>query len=256
MYRLVPVSQLDIPSEIIKASYGFISPFLLKIYNRIYNTGDYPRSWGDGIITPIFKKGDPNDVQNYRGITLISVIAKIYSQLLLNRLTKWSVQYEKITDNQFGFQKGKSVTDCVFILHAIISKVLNSGEKLYCIFIDYEKCFDKIDRAYLWQNLLVESVSCKFVNALKSMYSTVKLCIKYNSSFSQIFDSYIGLKQGDPSSPLLFMLFVNDIANNINSDLDDIFTTNDLKLFLILFADDQVLFAKSPKTLQSMLTDL
>ena len=52
------------------------------------------------------------------------------------------------------------------------------------------------------------------------------------------------------------MLFVNDIAININSDLDDIFTTNDLKLFLILFADDQVLFAKSPQTLQSMLTDL
>ena len=52
------------------------------------------------------------------------------------------------------------------------------------------------------------------------------------------------------------MLFLNDIANNKNSDLNDIFTTNDLKLFLILFADDQVLFAKSPQTLQLMLTDL
>ena len=113
-------------------------------------------------------------------------------------------------------------------------------------------------RAYLWQKLLVESVSCKFVKALRSMYSTVKLCItcKYNSSFSQLFDSYIGLKQGDPSSPLLFILFVNDIVSNINSGLNDIFTTNNLKLFLILFADDQVLFAKSSQTLQSMLTDL
>ena len=87
------------------------------------------------------------------------------------------------------------------------------------------------------------------------MYSTVKLCIKYNSSFSQFLDSYIGLKQGDPSSSLLFMLLVNDIANNINSDFDDIFTTNDLKLFLILFANDQALYAKSPQTLQKMLTD-
>ena len=66
----------------------------------------------------------------------------------------------------------------------------------------------------------------------------------------------IGLKQGDPSSPLLFMFFVNDIMDNINSNLRNIFTINELKLFLILFADDQVLFATSPETLQSLLTDL
>ena len=91
-----------------------------------------------------------NEAQNYRGITLINIVAKIYSQLLLNRLTKWSTNQEKISKQQFGFQKGKSVVDCVFLLHSIISKVLNDGEKLYCVFIDYEKCFDRIDRTYLW----------------------------------------------------------------------------------------------------------
>ena len=88
------------------------------------------------------------------------------------------------------------------------------------------------------------------------MYTTVKLCIRYKSSFSQFFSSHIGLKQGDPSSPLLFMLFVNDIVNNINADLNGVFTINELKLFLILFADDQVVFAKSPQALQSMLNDI
>ena len=143
----------SIPSEIIKASFDFISPFLLNLYNKMYSTGEYPRSWGENIIQPIFKKGDANDPQNYRGITLINVLAKIYSQLPLNRLTKWSTEHETITINQFGFQQGKSTTDCVFLLHAIISKVLNSGEKLFCCFIDYEKCFDKVDRLFLWQNL-------------------------------------------------------------------------------------------------------
>ena len=130
------------------------------------------------------KKGDINDAQNYRGITLINILAKIYSQLLLNRLTKWSEKSEIITDNQFGFQKGKSTTDCVFILHSIISKVLSSKEKLYCVFIDFEKCFDKIDRSHLWLKLLSEHVSCKLVKAIKSMYSTVKLCIRYKNTFS------------------------------------------------------------------------
>ena len=246
----------SITSEILKASYDFISPFLLYLYNRIFNTGEYPRAWGEGIITPIFKKGDVNDPSNYRGITLINVVAKIYSQLLLNRLTKWAEKYEKLACNQFGFQKGKSIVDCIFILHSAITKVLDSGQKLYAVFIDYEKCFDKIERSLLWQKLLSENVSCKVVKAVRSMYITVKSCVKYKSSYSNFFDSTVGLKQGDPSSPLLFMLFVNDINDNINNDLANIFTVNELKLFLILYADDQVVFAKSPETLQSMLTDI
>lgn len=110
----------------------------------------------------------------------------IYSQLLLNRLTKWSEKYDKISNNQFGFQKGKSIVDCIFILHSVISKVINSGERLYCVFIDYEKCFDKVDRSLLWHNFLSENVSCKLVKAIKSMCNTVKLCVRYKSSFSQI----------------------------------------------------------------------
>ena len=246
----------SLTSEILKSAYDFISPFLLSLYNRMFNSAEYPRAWGEGIISPIFKKGDINDASNYRGIMLINVLAKVYSQLLLNRLTDWSEKYEKISKNQFGFQKGKSIVDCVFILHAVISKVLNAGQKLYCVFIDYEKCFDKIDRTYLWQKLLAEDISSKLVNAIKSMYTTVKSCVKYNSTYSNFFDSSVGLKQGDPSSPLLFMFFVNDIVQNINTNLQNVFTINELKLFLILFADDQVLFATSPETLQSLLTDL
>ena len=108
----------------------------------------------------------------------------------------------------------------------------------------------------MWQKLSSENISCKIVKAIKSMYTTVKLCIRYKTSFSQFFTSYIGLKQGDPSSPLLFILFVNDIVNNINSGFNDVFTINELKLRLIHFADDQVVFAKSPYTLQLMLNNI
>ena len=143
---------------------------------------------------------------------------------------------------EFGFQKGKSAQDCIYMymLHAVTSKVLNKGQKLYSIFIDYKKCFDTNDRSFLWKKLLTENDSCKLVRAIKSMYNTVKSCVKYKSSFSSFFESNIGLKQWGPNSPLLFMLFVNDIVENINSDLENIFFVNELKLFLILFADDQV----------------
>ena len=205
---------------------------------------------------PIFKGGDKDDAQNYRGITLINILSKIYSQILLNRLTKWSDRENKISSNQFGFQKGKFTIDCIFIFSSIISKTLNAGCKLYCVFLDYEKAFDKIDRSFLWHKLISENVSSRLVKALKSVYNTVKSCIRYKSTLSGFFDSHIGLKQGDPSSPLMFMLFINDITDGINSNFQNIFTIDELKIFMTLYADDAIVFAKTPDVLQSMLNDI
>ena len=243
-------------AELFKHSFDIISPFLLKLFNRLFSNGEYPKSWGEGIIVPIFKSGNPDEAQNYRGITLINVLGKVYSQVLLNRLSKWSEENDKLSKNQFGFQKGKSTIDCVFLLNAIVSKVINSGEKLYCCFIDYEKAFDRIDRPLLWHKLIFEKVSSKLVKALKSMYDVVRACIRYKSLHSRFFNSYTGLKQGDPSSPLLFMMFINDLIDNMNSNLENVFTTNELVLFMILYADDAVVFAKSKETLQSLLHDI
>jgi len=71
----------------------------------------------------------------YGRITLINIFAKIYSQLLLCRLTKWSDKYEKLCKHQFVFQKGKSIVDCLFILQAAICKTINSGDKLFAAFV-------------------------------------------------------------------------------------------------------------------------
>ena len=135
-------------------------------------------------------------------------------------------------------------------------KVLNSGKKLYTAFIDYEKCFDKVNRAFLWQKLVRQGVSTKLVNAIKATYSSVKSSIKFNDQISAPINSLSGLKQGDSNSSLLFIMFVNDIIDNIKYDIDDIFTADQLKLFLLLFTDDQALFSTSPSSLQSMLTDI
>ena len=166
--------------------------------------------------------------------------------------------YKGIKDfrNQFGFQKGKSTVDCTFTLHSIIALILDAGIQLYCLLIDYQKAFDKTDRSVLWQKLLKEIFSAKFGNALCSMYKVVKSCIRYQSCRSCVFNAHIGLKQGGPSSPLLLMMFINDIFQIINDDCDKIFICDQLRLFILLYADDAVLFAKSPDVLQSLLHDL
>ena len=165
----------NVCSEAIKSSFDLIPDYLLNIVNHIFNTGEYPESWGHGIIAPIFKSGDPNLEKNYRGITISNILSKIYSQILLNRLNKWAEIYEVLSKNQFGFRKGKSTTDCIFILHSIISKVLNSKQKLYCVFIDFEKAFDKIDRITLWQKLILENISSKIVSLKSNVLSCQSL---------------------------------------------------------------------------------
>ena len=62
-------------AEIFKSGYDLLSPFLLKLYNKLFNSGQYPDSWANGIITPVYKKGDVNDAKNYLGITLINILA-------------------------------------------------------------------------------------------------------------------------------------------------------------------------------------
>ena len=94
------------------------------------------------------------------------------------------------------------------------------------------------------------------MKAFSSMYSVVKSCIRYHSSYSDFITSNISLKQGDPSFPLMFMRFINDITLNINSNIDSIFTIDELQIYLLLYADDAVVFVKSPEKLQSILKDV
>lgn len=88
------------------------------------------------------------------------------------------------------------------------------------------------------------------------MYSTVKSFVRYNSTNSNFINSNIGVKQGDPASSILCLFFLNDIVNNVNTDINGIMNIGDIQLFLLLFADDAVLFAHDPNSLQSMLNDI
>ena len=230
----------------------FIYHFLCLIFDKIYDTGIYPDSWTKGIIVPIFKKGDPSEPSNYRGITLINIMGKIFSLTLRNRLNAWCEQENIFHDTQFGFRDNCATVDAVFLLHTVIQKVLSNNSKLWCAFIDYQRAFDTVIRESLWIRLVQSGISCKMLRMIRSLYETVKSCVRISSDmdFSSFFDVTLGLKQGEPLSPILFILCINDIVNHVY--LDDM-TDRDLELlsrYLIAFADDIVLFTTSPNSLQ------
>ena len=93
----------------------FITLYLVTMLNYIVDKGIYPKSWCNGVIVPIFKKGDRSYAENYRGITLINVVAKIFSTLLQNRISKWCKDENIFNQEQFGFRDKISTVDCIFI---------------------------------------------------------------------------------------------------------------------------------------------
>ena len=96
----------------------------------------------------------------------------------------------------------------------------------------------------LWFKLYHEGISTKKGHAIKKNYETEKMCARHKSTKSEWTNSQTGVKQGNPLSSLMFTFFINDIANNINCNIDTVFTVDDITIFMLLYADDAVLFAR------------
>ena len=229
-----------------------VKKFILVLFNNIMDLQFYPSFWSYGVITPVKKKGDGNDVNNYRGISLLSCLGKLFTRILSNRLNSWAEVENKLNEEQFGFRKGRGTNDCLFVLHGLIEILLSQGKKLFCCFVDYEKAYDRINRAVMFTKLFKLGLSRKMMNILRSMYSGMKLSVKGNDDY---FYSHNGLMQGEVCSPILFSLFISDLENSLQDDCIGV-NVNDVLLKLLVFADDQALLSESRKGLQKGLNEL
>ena len=123
---------------------------VINLFNMAFQTGAVPQDWLIGIIKPILKnKGNRNDPDNYRGITLLSCIGKLFTSIINNRLTIFLDSNEIISEAQAGVRKGYSTIDHIYTLKCIVDAFLCQGRLLFCTFVDYNKALDSINRAYL-----------------------------------------------------------------------------------------------------------
>ena len=113
-----------IPAEFYKSTLDIISPILVVLFNKIFDSGIFPETWSDTLILPIYKSGSRNDPNNYRGITLLNIMYKIFSNIINERLITWTQTFHILDEAQAGFRKGYSAIDNIFTLQSMVQKYL------------------------------------------------------------------------------------------------------------------------------------
>ena len=151
---------------------NILVPTLCNLFNKIFEIGKFPDDWSEGYVIPLHKKGDANEVENYRGITLLSTLGKLFTRVINNRLNEWAENYSVLIEAQAGFRIHMSTVDNIVVLHGLISHILNQGKRLFCAFIDFTKAFDYIVRDNLWYKLIKVGLRGKLLYIIKSMYTT------------------------------------------------------------------------------------
>jgi hypothetical protein len=245
--------------EIVKKYQRFLYIPLMKLFNHILTTGVYPRDWSLAIIHPLFKNsGAPSNPDNYRGISLLPCISKIFTKIIANRLLKWATNANILSEFQAGFRPKHSTIDQLYVLQSIVEARLRRKQPTYCAMIDFRKAFDRVNRQGLYFVLAKLGLSKKLLKVVKSMYDSSRYAIKVNQEcISQEIPANIGVMQGCQLSPLLFILFINqlvDYLKNVAGSHPP--ALDDFDCPVLLFADDIALLSNSPGGLQKLLNQL
>ena len=150
------------------------------MFNVVLDTGIIPETWTTGIIIPVYKnKGCPTDPDNFRAITLIRCLGKLFTSIVNTRLNFFANEVTLIHENQAGFRKGYSTIDNIFVLHVLIELYFSFGRKLFCTFIDFRKAFDTVSRSDLWKKFQFINIKGKCFKVIFNMYQGIKSCVKY-----------------------------------------------------------------------------
>lgn len=144
--------------------------------------------------------------------------------------------------------------DQVFVLQGVMSHILNKNRKLYCAFVDFKQAFDSVNHKCLWFKLIKSGIGGKMLNLIRSIYENVKVKVQtFDGSITETIACMLGVMQGESLSPFLFAMYLNDMEGHMREEGTGGVTVGDLKLFLLLYADDAVVLSNSASDLQNSL---
>jgi hypothetical protein len=214
-----------IPPTILKKVSHAISFPLSTFINSFISLGLFPTILKHAKIIPVFKKGDKENISNYRPISLLSSFSKVFERVLHNRLLSFIDAYGLLEDSQYGFVRKRSTSDALLNVVTFIQQQLNNSKMCIALLIDLRKAFDTVDHKILIHKLHNLGIRGLPLTLFISYLTDRSQSTWYNGFSSSSLPILSGVPQGSILGPLLYILYVNDFAYSIPSKT-------------VLFADD------------------
>ena len=206
-----------------------LTPIFCHLINLCVEQGYFPDNLKVGCITPIFKGGDKNKINNYRPVCSLSPLSKIIEKVIANRMTNYLEDHDILSKTQFGFRKNMGTESALLNYIDNIQNQLNDHKYSISIFMDLSKAFDVINHDILKHKLYHYGFRGNFLNFILNFIKDRNYFVHVNGLNSEMKILNIGVPQGSTLGPLLFLIYINDM----------IYCSN--LLFLTQFADDSTI---------------
>ena len=219
----------DIGPRLLRMSSPIIAESLTYICNLSIKTGSFPEKWKEAKVKPLHKGGPSNDPNNFRPISILPVLSKLFEKHVHEGLITFLESYKLLHDTQSGFRRNHSCETAIIHMVEKWLKALDNGELVGVIFVDFRKAFDLVDHNILLKKLEIYQFSQVTLNWFKSYLSERKQIVTFKNVDSDKETVKCGVPQGSILGPLLFLLFINDLPLH-------------LKVMTDLYADDSTLY--------------
>ena len=206
------------PAELLKSGGVCLEKTVTMLFNLIWQTETVPEHWRQGVVVSIHKAGSKTDPSNYRPITLLPVLDKLYMTILTKRLQACV----PLHDHQFAFREKRGTIDALFCLNEPIRLRTAQGKPTYVLFHDIKKAYDTVWRDGLLYKLHHKGVQGRMWRMIKNMYNSARSAPRLEGSVGESYAIHQGVAQGCPMSPILFDVFIDGLIESLSSpDMPD-----------------------------------
>ena len=207
----------NISVKIIRECADLISVSLCDLFNKSLVSGIFPDDWKCARVIPLFKQGEPSDLNNYRPISVISVIAKVFERIIYDQLYNFLTNEDIISNHQSGFRSLHSTVTALLEATDNWAFNIDHGNVNAVVFLDLKKAFDTVDHDILLSKMNLYGIQGTALDWFKSYLTNRTQRCLVNGSLSRICSLKCGVPQGTILGPLLFLIYINDLPNCLTS---------------------------------------
>ena len=220
----------QISQMMLKQAGEAIAPSLTKLFNLSLRENKYPTLWKKAHVMPIFKKGDNSIIDNYRPVSILSCVGKLFERAVFKYVYNFLRDNNAISIKQSGFKPGDSTVYQLAHLYHIFTEALDKQKDIRVVFCDISKAFDRVWHTGLLAKLKRIGIDSNLLKWFKDYLNDRKQRVVINGQFSSWGSVLAGVPQGSVLGPLLFLIYINDITEEAH--------TSEIRLF----ADDTILY--------------